>query len=117
MIKKITFFFIFLLLSIFLISPTYPELQKEKFVIALIPEKNIFEQRRRYMPFACWAVYTKEADIGVAKNHIFNSLAKNILNFKESMLILAKSLEVSFNGLGGQKDLPLELKAKLKNFT
>jgi len=64
---------------------------------------------------AAWAVYTGEADIGGAKNHIFNSLKEEYPNFKEQMLILAESPEVPSNGLAVRKDLNPAIKLRLKN--
>ena len=64
---------------------------------------------------AAWAVYTGEADIGGAKNHIFNSLKEKYPDFKEEMVILAESPEVPSNGLAVRKDLNPALKLRLKN--
>ena len=63
---------------------------------------------------AAWAVYTGEADIGGAKNHIFNSLKEEYPDFKEQMVVLAESPEVPSNGLAVSKDLNPALKLRLK---
>jgi len=63
---------------------------------------------------AAWAVYSGEADIGGAKNHIFNSLKEEYPDFKEQMVILAESPEVPSNGLAVRKDLNPALKLRLK---
>ena len=63
---------------------------------------------------AAWAVYTGEADIGGAKNHIFNSLRDNYPDFKEQMVVLAESPEVPSNGLAVRRDLNPAIKLRLK---
>ncbi len=63
---------------------------------------------------AAWAVYTGEADIGGAKNHIFNNLKEEYPDFKEKMVVLAESPEVPSNGLAVRKDLNPALKLRLK---
>jgi len=63
---------------------------------------------------AAWAVYTGEADIGGAKNHIFHSLQEEYPDFKEQMVILAESPEVPSNGLAVRKDLNPAIKLRLK---
>lgn len=64
---------------------------------------------------AAWAVYTGEADIGGAKNHIFNSLKNEYPDFRENMVVLAESPEVPSNGLAVRKDLNPAIKLRLKN--
>ena len=64
---------------------------------------------------AAWAVYTGEADVGGAKNHIFNSLKEKYPDFKEELVILAESPEVPSNGLAVRKDLNPAVKLRLKN--
>jgi len=63
---------------------------------------------------AAWAVYSGEADIGGAKNHIFNSLEEKYPDFKKQMVILAESPEVPSNGLAVRKDLNPAMKLRLK---
>ena len=63
---------------------------------------------------AAWAVYTGEADIGGAKNHIFNSLREKYPDFKENMIVLAESPEVPSNGLAVSKNLNPAIKLRLK---
>jgi phosphonate transport system substrate-binding protein len=64
---------------------------------------------------AAWAVYTGEADVGGAKNHIFNSLRKEYPDFNEQMQVLVESPEVPSNGLAVRKDLNPAIKLRLKN--
>lgn len=64
---------------------------------------------------AAWAVYTGEADVGGAKNHIFNSLQEEYPDFRKQMLILAESPEVPSNGLAVRKDLNPAIKVRLEN--
>jgi phosphonate transport system substrate-binding protein len=64
---------------------------------------------------AAWSVYTGEADIGGAKNHIFNSLKEEYPDFRKQMLVLAESPEVPSNGLAVRKDLNPAIKLRLKN--
>jgi len=63
---------------------------------------------------AAWAVYTGEADIGGAKNHIFNSFKDEYPDFKEQMTVLAESAEVPSNGLAVSKDLNPAIKLRLR---
>ena len=63
---------------------------------------------------AAWAVYSGEAEVGGAKNHIFNSLQEKYPDFKKQMLVLAESPEVPSNGLAVRKDLNPALKLRLK---
>ena len=63
---------------------------------------------------AAWAVYTGEADIGGAKNHIFNNLQEAYPDFKEQMRVLAESPEVPSNGLAVRRDLNPAIKLRLK---
>jgi phosphonate transport system substrate-binding protein len=63
---------------------------------------------------AAWAVYTGEADVGGAKNHIFNALGKEYPDFYDKMLILARSSDVPSNGMVVRADLDAHLKARLK---
>jgi phosphonate transport system substrate-binding protein len=63
---------------------------------------------------AAWAVYAGEADIGGAKNHIFNGLMEEYPDFKEQMLVLFESPEVPSNGLAVRKDLNPAIKLRIK---
>lgn len=63
---------------------------------------------------AAWAVYTGEADIGGAKNHIFNSFKKEYPDFAEQMQVIAESPEVPSNGLAVRQDLNPAIKLRLK---
>jgi phosphonate transport system substrate-binding protein len=64
---------------------------------------------------AAWAVYTGEADIGGAKNHIFNRFKDEDPDFRKQMIVLAESPEVPSNGLAVRKDLNPAIKLRLKN--
>ena len=63
---------------------------------------------------AAWAVYTGEADIGGAKNHIFNNLMAEYPDFKEQMIVIAESSQVPSNGLAVRKDLNPAIKLRIK---
>lgn len=63
---------------------------------------------------AAWAVYTGEADVGGAKDHIFKELQEQYPDFKEQMQILAESPQVPSNGLAVRKDLNPAAKLLLK---
>lgn len=63
---------------------------------------------------AAWAVYAGEADIGGAKNHIFNSIMEEHPDFKEQMTILSESPEIPSNGLAVRKDLNPAIKLRIK---
>ena len=63
---------------------------------------------------AAWAVYAGEADIGGAKNHIFNSLTEEYQDFKEQMVVLSESPKVPSNGLAVRKDLNPATKLRIK---
>jgi phosphonate transport system substrate-binding protein len=64
---------------------------------------------------AIYAVLNKEADIGCAKNTIFDLLARSDPSIKENLVILATSPEVPSNGLGLRNDIPTDIRQKLKN--
>jgi phosphonate transport system substrate-binding protein len=63
---------------------------------------------------AAWAVYTGEADIGGAKNHIFNNFMAEYPDFKEQMIVIAESSQVPSNGLAVRKDLNSAIKLRIK---
>ena len=63
---------------------------------------------------AAWAVYTGEADIGGAKNHIFNNIMAEYPDFKEQMIVIAESSQVPSNGLAVRKDLNPAIKLRIK---
>lgn len=63
---------------------------------------------------AIYAVLNKEAEVGCAKNTIFEMLSREDPRVKEDLLILAKSSDVPSNGLGLRKNIPHEIKQKLK---
>jgi phosphonate transport system substrate-binding protein len=64
---------------------------------------------------AIYAVLNKEADIGCAKNTIFDLLAKSDPSVKENLVILATSPEVPSNGFGLRNDIPTDIRQKLKS--
>jgi phosphonate transport system substrate-binding protein len=64
---------------------------------------------------AIYAVLNKEADIGCAKNTIFDLLARSDPRIKENLVILATSPEVPSNGFGLRNDIPTDIKYKLRN--
>ena len=63
---------------------------------------------------AIWAVYTGEADVGGAKDHIFNDFREKYPDFNEKMLIIAESPEVPSNGFAVRKNLNPATKLLLK---
>jgi phosphonate transport system substrate-binding protein len=60
------------------------------------------------------AVLNKEADVGCAKNTVFEMMAKENPSIKDNLVILATSPDVPSNGLGLRKDISPEIKEKLK---
>ena len=64
---------------------------------------------------AAWAVYTGEAEVGGAKNHIYNAMAEENPDFKEQMLVLTESPRVPSNGLAVRKDLNPAIKLRIRN--
>ena len=63
---------------------------------------------------AVLAVLNKEADIGCAKNTVFNRMALENPEVKDNLVIIAESAMVPSNGLGLKKDVAPEIKEKLK---
>lgn len=61
------------------------------------------------------AVLNRKADVGAAKNSIYDQLRKDDPRVDRELLILAKSTEVPSNGLCVRKGLDETLKRKLKN--
>jgi len=64
---------------------------------------------------AAWAVYTGEAEVGGAKNHIYNAMAEEYPDFKEQMLVLTESPRFPSNGLAVRKDLNPAVKLRIRN--
>lgn len=62
---------------------------------------------------AVYAVLEKNADIGCAKNTIFDMLAQRDRRVKDELVILAQSPVVPQNGLAVRKNIPNPLKEKL----
>lgn len=62
-----------------------------------------------------YEVYNGKADIGCAKNTIFNMVVDNDTNIKNELLILASSPVVPSNGLGLRRDLDPAVKNKLQD--
>jgi phosphonate transport system substrate-binding protein len=63
---------------------------------------------------AAWAVYTGEADIGAAKDIIYNDLLEEYPDFREQMIVLAESPKVPSNGLAVRADLNPAIKLRIK---
>ncbi len=63
---------------------------------------------------AVYDVLNKRADIGAAKNTVFNQLANSNRRINEELIILKKSPEVPENALAVRKDLDSSIKKKLK---
>ena len=63
---------------------------------------------------AIYDVLNKKADIGAAKNTIYDKLMKEDERIKKEMVVLEKSPDVPENGLAVRKDLNGSLKRKLK---
>lgn len=63
---------------------------------------------------SAWAVYTGEADVGGAKNHIYHALEREYADFGDKMRVLARSPDVPSNGLAVRADLDPLLKNRLK---
>lgn len=63
---------------------------------------------------AIMAVLNSEADVGSAKNTIYDQLARENLRIEQELVILAASKTVPQNGLAVRKDLDPELKIALK---
>jgi phosphonate transport system substrate-binding protein len=64
---------------------------------------------------AIFAVLNKEADVGCAKNTIFDLLARSDPRVKENLVILATSPEVPSNGFGLRNDIPADIRHRLRN--
>jgi phosphonate transport system substrate-binding protein len=64
---------------------------------------------------AIYDVLNKKADIGAAKNTIFEKLAKADNRIGNSLVILQRSPEVPENSLALRKDIDPEIKGKLKD--
>jgi phosphonate transport system substrate-binding protein len=61
------------------------------------------------------AVLNGEADVGTAKNTIFNLVARKDPRVNRDLIVLAESPGVPSNGLGVGKNLKREIKTQLKN--
>jgi phosphonate transport system substrate-binding protein len=59
-------------------------------------------------------VLEKKADIGAAKNTVFERLARNDPRINKELLVLVKSPEVPENGLAMRRDLDEALKQDIK---
>ncbi len=59
---------------------------------------------------AAWAVFSREADVGAAKNHVYNNLVTTQKGFGEQMRILAESSPVPSNGLAVGKHVEIPLR-------
>jgi phosphonate transport system substrate-binding protein len=63
---------------------------------------------------AIYDVLNKKADIGAAKNTVYDRLARNDVRIAQELLVLKKSPDVPENALAVRKDLEASLKIKLK---
>ncbi len=63
---------------------------------------------------AIYDVLNKKADIGAAKNTIYEKLTRDDARIKKELVVLEKSPDVPENGLAVRKDLDPSLKEKLK---
>jgi phosphonate transport system substrate-binding protein len=63
---------------------------------------------------AIYAVLNKEAEVGCAKNTIFDMLARQDSRMNDDLVILAKSPDVPSNALCLRKEIPPEIKARIK---
>ena len=59
-------------------------------------------------------VLDKKADIGAAKNTVFNRLAKADPRIREELVVLSRSLDVPENGIALRKDIDESLRSRLK---
>jgi len=64
---------------------------------------------------AVYDVLNKKADIGAAKNTVFNRLAQSDKRISEELVVLAKSPEVPENALAVRKGLDSALKSRIQN--
>lgn len=63
---------------------------------------------------AAWAVYSREADVGAVKNHIFNNLKNDDPNFADQMMVLATSKAVPSNSFAVSPSLDPRLREKIQ---
>lgn len=63
---------------------------------------------------AIYAVLNKEAEVGCAKNTIFDMLAREDPRIKNDLVILATSPEVPSNGLGLRSNIATDIKHQMK---
>ncbi len=63
---------------------------------------------------AIYAVLNKKAEVGCAKNTIFDMLARNDPAIKDDLVILAESPEFPSNSFGLRKDIPFAIKKQMK---
>ena len=63
---------------------------------------------------AAWAVYSREADVGAVKNHIFNALKNDEPNFSKEMMVLAKSKDVPSNSFAISPHVLPKLREKIQ---
>ena len=64
---------------------------------------------------AVLAVYNREADLGAAKNHIYNKMVRENPKIGAELVVLEESRSVPSNGLAARADIPEGLRNKLKN--
>ncbi len=63
---------------------------------------------------AIYAVVDKKAEVGCAKNTIFDLLAEDDPRVKDDLVIIDESPEVPSNGLGLRRDIPVAIKNQIK---
>ncbi len=63
---------------------------------------------------AIYAVLNKKAEVGCAKNTVFDMLASNDPTVKEDLVILAESPDFPSNSFGLREDIPFAIKKQMK---
>jgi phosphonate transport system substrate-binding protein len=93
----------------------------------LLPLAYFQQHRKNYRTFlreyyfsgthedAIYDVLNKKADIGAAKNTVFDRLARSDKRISEELLVLAQSPEVPENALAVRKGLDSALKSRIQN--
>ncbi len=64
---------------------------------------------------AIYEVLDKKAEVGCAKNTIFDMLAEDDPRIKDDLVIIDESPEVPSNGLGLRRDIPVAIKNQIKD--
>lgn len=90
---------------------------EERVTIGLVPEMNIFAQLERFAgshDAAIDAVWSGKADIGAAKNTIYDRYIKENPQAGQDLIIIAGSEDVPTNGLCVMASVSQETRMKLK---